>query len=255
MQKIAIVGASGFVGSYLKTVFQKNRYEIVALNSREMRNEPLQIAKMIEGASALINLAGAPVIHRWSEAYKKVLYESRIKTTAKVVEAIRLLKQKPKILFSTSAVGIYATGGPMSESNYTYGNNFLATICKDWEAEAMKAQEMTRVVISRFGIVLGKNGGALEKMLPSFKLGIAGTIGDGSEAFSWVHINDLARAYLFVLDNTNMEGVYNLTSPNPATNKVLTKTLGRILHRPTLIPLPAFVSPIPTISTISKKRA
>ena len=241
MKKVAIVGASGFVGSYLQTVFQNEGYVIAMLNSTEMQKEPQEITSMLEGASVIINLAGAPIIHRWSEAYKKVLYGSRIDTTKKLVEAMQSMKHKPDIFFSTSAIGIYATDGPMSETHFTYGDNFLSTICKDWEKEALKAKSFSRVVIFRFGVVLGKNGGALQKMLPAFKLGIAGTIGDGSEPFSWVHMKDLSKAYLFAIQNTNLEGIYNLTAPNPVTNKILTKTLGKILHRPTVIPLPKFV--------------
>lgn len=241
MQKVAIIGASGFVGNYLQTVFHNEGYRIVTLNIIEMQQEPHEITKMLEGASVVINLAGAPIIHRWSEAYKKVLYSSRIVTTNTLVKAMLSMKDKPDIFFSTSAIGIYATDGPMSETHFTYGDNFLTTICKDWEKEALKAESFTRVVIFRFGVVLGKGGGALQKMLPAFKLGIAGTIGDGREPFSWVHIKDLSKAYLLAIQNTNMEGIYNLTSPNPVTNKQLTKTLGKILHRPTVIPLPKFV--------------
>jgi len=131
---------------------------------------------MLEGASVVINLAGAPIIHRWSEAYKKVLYDSRIETTKKLVKAMLSMKHKPDIFFSTSAVGIYATDVPMSETHFRYGDNFLSVICKAWEKEALKVKSFTRVVIFRFGVVLGKGGGALQKMLPSFKLGIAGTI-------------------------------------------------------------------------------
>ncbi len=241
MQKAAIVGASGFIGRYLQMVLQDEGYEIVTLNRNEIQKEPQEITTMLEGASVVINLAGAPIIHRWSETYKKVLYDSRIDTTKKLVEAMQSMKYKPDIFFSTSAIGIYATDGPMSETNFTYGDNFLSTICKDWEKEAQKAKSFTRVVIFRYGVVLGKNGGALQKMLPAFKLGIAGTIGDGSEPFSWVHMKDLSKAYLFAMQNTNIEGIYNLTAPNPVTNKILTKTLGKILHRPTVVPLPKFV--------------
>lgn len=241
MKKIAIIGASGFIGSYMQSFFKTEGFTVFPLGRKDTEKNIPEITEILEGADIIINLAGAPIIHRWNNAYKKVLYNSRIITTKKIVTAMSAMKKKPELFISTSAIGIYATNGPMSESNYTYSDNFLAKICKDWEAEAERADVFTRVVIFRFGVVLGKGGGALSKMLPSFKLGIAGTIGDGSEPFSWVHISDLLNAFLFVFDHNDMKGTFNLCSPNPVTNKVLTKTLGKILHRPTVIPLPKFV--------------
>lgn len=241
MKKIAIIGANGFVGRYMQSFFKAEGFSVLPLGRKDTEKESTEITSLLEGVDIVINLAGAPIIHRWNDAYKKVLYESRIITTNKIVTAMSSMKKKPELFVSTSAIGIYATDGPMSESDYTYSDNFLAKICKDWEAEAYLADDFTRVVIFRFGVVLGKGGGALSKMLPSFKLGIAGTIGDGSEPFSWVHIADLLNAYLFVFDHHDLKGTFNLCAPNPVTNKVLTKTLGKILHRPTVIPLPKFV--------------
>lgn len=241
MKKIAIIGANGFIGTHMQTFFKTKGFEVLPLDREDTGKSSAEIAGVLEGTDIVINLAGAPIIHRWSKAYKKVLYNSRILTTRKVVEAMSQMQRRPGLFISTSAIGIYATDGPMSESSYTYGDNFLSRICIDWETEAKEANEFTRVVIFRFGVVLGKGGGALAKMLPAFKLGIAGTIGDGSEPFSWVHINDLLSAYLFVFSDQTQEGTFNLCAPNPVTNRELTKTLGKILHRPTVIPLPKFV--------------
>lgn len=241
MKKIAITGASGFIGRYMRSYFKAKGFDVLPLGRKDTQKDITEFTKVLEGVDIIINLAGAPIIHKWNDAYKKVLYDSRIITTKKIVTAMSNMKKKPELFVSTSAIGIYATNGPMSESDYTYSDNFLAKICKDWEAEAQRADDFTRVVIFRFGVVLGKGGGALSKMLPSFKLGIAGTIGDGSEPFSWVHISDLLNAYLFIFDHKDLKGIFNLCSPNPVTNKVLTKTLGKILHRPTVIPLPKFV--------------
>lgn len=241
MKKIAIIGANGFIGSSMQSFFKVEGFEVLPLGSKDTEKDITEITDLLEGVDIIINLAGAPIIHRWNDDYKKVLYDSRIITTKKFVTAMSHMKRKPALFISTSAIGIYATNGPMSESDYTYSDNFLAKICKDWEAEAQRADDFTRVVIFRFGVVLGKGGGALSQMLPSFKLGIAGTIGDGSEPFSWVHISDLLHAYLFVFDHNDLKGTFNLCAPNPVTNKVLTKTLGKILHRPTVIPLPKFV--------------
>lgn len=241
MKKIAIIGANGFIGENMQSFFKAEGFDVLPLGKEDTKKDIVEITKVLEGVDIIINLAGAPIIHRWNDAYKKVLYDSRIVTTKKIVTAMSHMKKKPELFISTSAIGIYATNGPMSESDYTYSDNFLAKICKDWEYEAQQAHDFTRVVIFRFGVVLGKGGGALSKMLPSFKLGIAGTIGDGTEPFSWVHITDLLNAYLFVFKNNDLEGTFNLSAPYPVTNKVLTKTLGKILHRPTVIPLPKFV--------------
>ncbi len=241
MKKIAIIGANGFIGASMQSFFNAEGFDVLPLDREDTKKDIAEITKVLEGVDIIINLAGAPIIHRWNDAYKKVLYDSRIVTTKRIVTAMSHMKKKPELFISTSAIGIYATNGPMSESNHTYSDNFLAKICKDWESEAQKADDFTRVVIFRFGVVLGKGGGALSKMLPSFKLGIAGTIGDGSEPFSWVHISDLLNAYLFVFKNNDLKGTFNLTAPYPVTNKVLTKTLGKILYRPTVIPLPKFV--------------
>jgi uncharacterized protein (TIGR01777 family) len=241
MKKIAIVGANGFIGTYMQSFFKAEGFTVLPLGKEDTQKSTEEIAKVLEGSDIVINLAGAPIIHRWSASYKKVLYNSRIVTTRKLVAAMAQMQNKPELFISTSAIGIYATDGLMSESNHTYSDNFLAKICKDWEAEAQQADDFTRVVIFRFAVVLGKGGGALSKMLPAFRLGIAGTIGNGSEPFSWVHIDDLLSAYLFVFVNGNLEGTFNLSAPNPVTNKELTKTLGKVLHRPTVIPLPKFV--------------
>ncbi|MCH9814160.1 MAG: TIGR01777 family oxidoreductase [Epsilonproteobacteria bacterium] len=241
MKKISIIGAKGFVGSAMQTHFKNAGFEVLPLDRAYTKKSITEMAEILEGTDIVINLAGAPIIKRWSEFYKKVLYESRIDTTQKLISAMKLLDKKPEVFCSTSAIGIYESNEPMSESSFTYADNFLAHICKDWEAAALEADELTRVVIFRFGVILGKDGGALSKMLPPFKLGIAGPIGDGSDAFSWIHMNDLLAAFSFAIDNTKTKGAYNLTAPNPITNKILTKTIGKILHRPTVLPLPKFV--------------
>ena len=241
MKRIVIIGANGFIGTHMQSFFKAEGFEVLPLDKEDTKKSTEEITKVLEGADTVINLAGAPIIHRWSDSYKKVLYNSRIITTRKLVAAMAQMQNKPELFISTSAVGIYATDGPMSESDYTYGDNFLAKICKDWEAEAQQADSFTRVIIFRFGVVLGNDGGALSKMLPAFRLGIAGTIGDGHEPFSWVHMDDLLSAYLFVFANEKLEGTFNLSAPNPVTNRELTKTLGKVLHRPTVIPLPKFI--------------
>ncbi|CAM3818440.1 TIGR01777 family oxidoreductase [Arcobacter cloacae] len=239
MKTIAITGASGFVGTSLKKYFSALGYKIVSI-SRDILNDNKKLEETLNQTDIVINLAGANIINRWSESYKKLLYSSRIETTSKIVNAINSVQNKPKLLISTSAVGIYDNKTTYDE-NGSYSNDFLSNLCQDWEKEAKKAKnETTKVSIFRFGIVMGKDGGALQKMITPFKLGLGGTIGDGKQAFSYIHIEDLLNAYKFVIEN-EFEDTFNLTAPVPTTNKGLTLALGKTLKRPTILPVPQFV--------------
>lgn len=239
MKTIAITGASGFVGTSLTKFFSNLGYKIIPL-SREILNNKDKLEEILNSCDIVINLAGANIINRWSESYKKLLYSSRIDTTSKIVNAINNISNKPKLLISTSAVGIYDNKTTHNE-NGTFSNDFLSNLCQDWEKKALEAKnDITKVSIFRFGIVLGKNGGALQKMLTPFKLGLGGTIGNGNQAFSFIHIEDLLNAYKFIIENLH-EGIFNLTAPNPTTNKGLTLALGKTLKRPTILPVPEFV--------------
>lgn len=239
MKTIAISGASGFVGSSLNKYFSNLNYKVISI-SRDILNNQEKLNEVISSSDIIINLAGANIINRWSESYKKLLYSSRIDTTSKIVNTINTITNKPKLLISTSAVGIYDNKSTYDEKG-NYSNDFLSNLCQDWEKEALKAKnESTKVSIFRFGIIMGKDGGALQKMITPFKLGVGGVIGSGNQAFSFIHIEDLLNAYKFVIEN-EYEEVFNLTAPVPTTNKGLTKALGKTLNRPTLFPVPEFV--------------
>ncbi len=240
MKTIAITGSSGFVGTNIKKRFESKGFTVIAIQREELNNID-KLKHIIEVSDYIINLAGANIIQRWNSSYKKILYSSRIDTTRALIEAISKANKKPEIFISTSAVGIYKNETCYDEENYDYSDDFLAGVCKEWEKEALKAKEFDiRTAIFRFGIVLGE-GGALNQMLTPFKLGLGGTIGDGNQYFSFIHIEDLLDAYEFVLENRSCDGVFNLTVPNPTTNKGLTKALGKSLSRPTIFPLPKFV--------------
>ena len=239
MKTIAISGASGFVGSSLNKYFSNLNYKVISI-SRDVLNNQEKLNEVISSSDIIINLAGANIINRWSESYKKLLYSSRIDTTSKIVNTINTITNKPKLLISTSAVGIYDNKSTYDEKG-NYSNDFLSNLCQDWEKEALKAKsESTKVSIFRFGIIMGKDGGALQKMITPFKLGVGGVIGSGNQAFSFIHIEDLLNAYKFVIEN-EYEEVFNLTAPVPTTNKGLTKALGKTLNRPTIFPVPEFV--------------
>ena len=241
MKKILISGASGFVGSELRKKFQDSNYSVIVIKRDDLQDRK-KLVEILESSEVVINLSGANIIKRWSESYKKLLYSSRIDTTRSLVDAMAACTNKPKLFISTSAVGIYKNDKHYDEYTQEFGDDFLADLCKKWELEALKAKDLgIRSAIFRFGIVLGKNGGALLKMMTPFKLGLGGTIGDGSQAFSFIHIEDLLNAYEHVMENEELDGVFNLTAPNPTTNYGLTKALGKSLRRPTLFPVPHFV--------------
>ena len=240
MKIVAITGSSGFVGTNLRIFFESKGFKVISIKREELKNID-KLCQIIEEANILINLAGANIINRWTKEYKQLLRDSRIDTTKSLVEAMRKVTIKPEVFISTSAVGIYKNKTCYDEEYYDYEDDFLGNLCKAWENEALKANEFdVRTIIFRFGIVLGK-GGALEKMLLPFKFGLGGTIGDGSQDFSFIHMYDLIKAYEYVYGNKTCAGIYNLTAPNPTRNYNLTKALGKALNRPTILPVPEFI--------------
>lgn len=226
--KVAITGASGFIGTHLKRLYD-NTIDIHRDESVE------EILVKLEGVDVVINLAGAPIIKRWSEEYKKVLLSSRVDTTATLVEAIN--QSNVRHFISTSAIGAYPDGVACDEYS-ALGEDFLASLTKQWERVAKKCTKPTTII--RFGVILGADGGALAQMLPPFKLGVGGVIGDGSMMMSWIDIDDLMGMYEFIIDN-KLVGTFNATAPHPVSNTEFTKALGAVLHRPTIFPLPIFV--------------
>jgi len=236
---VLICGSTGLVGRKLASVLTLRGDQIVAVGRDDFKRGVTFLTEKVNNADVVINLAGAPIVARWSESYKREILESRIGTTGMLVQAIALADRKPRLFISTSAVGIYPDGQLYSEADAEYGNDFLAGVCKDWEAEALKSSEFTKVAIFRLGVVLAKEGGALQKLLLPFKLGLGGPIASGRQGFSWIHIDDLVSACLFVTDH-KLDGIFNLTAPGVTDNAGFTKALGNVLKRPAFIPLPAF---------------
>jgi hypothetical protein len=227
--KVALTGASGFVGTALQNHF-KNTIYIHRNDTEEM------IVQKLDGVNVVINLAGAPIIKRWSEPYKKVLLESRIKTTEVLVKAIN--HSEVKHFISTSAIGIYPDDKACDENCSEIADDFLGTLAQKWEHEALLCEKPTSIL--RFGVILGKDGGALEQMLTPFKLGLGGIIGDGKMITSWIHMDDLMGIYHFIIEK-KLTGIFNATAPTPVSNYTFTKSLGKALHRPTILPIPEFV--------------
>jgi len=223
--KVAIIGGTGFIGKNLQTYFD-NPLIISSKNFNEIEK--------IKNYDIVINLAGKPIVKRWNDKYKKLLYFSRIETTKKIVDIIN--DSNVKHFISTSAIGYYQNPCICDETSPN-GEGFLANLAKNWENEALKCNKLT--TIFRFPVVLG-NGGALEKMITPFKFGLGGIIGNGKQYFTWIDIKDLINIYQFVISN-KIEGILNVSSPDIVTNYQFTKTLGKVLNRPTILPMPEFV--------------
>lgn len=227
--RVAFSGASGFVASHLQERFS----DFVSIGRNDTHE---QIVEKLKGVDAVFNLAGAPIMKRWSEEYKKVLLSSRVDTTQKLVNAIN--ESEVKHFISTSAIGAYPDGVAFDESFVGFGDDFLGSLTQKWEEEAKKCNKPTAIV--RFGVILGSDGGALAQMLTPFKLGLGGNIGDGKMMMSWIDVDDLVSMYAYILEK-NLTGIFNATAPNPVSNAAFTKALGGVLHRPTFLPLPEFV--------------
>lgn len=241
MKTIAMTGASGFIGGNLTNTFAGRGWQTLALDKDDFKLTPEALALKISQANVVVNLAGAPIISRWTDEYKKLMRQSRVDLTRKLVDAIALMPVRPEVLISTSAVGVYSPKGGHDERTFTLAGDFLGKLALDWEAEALRAESLgVRTVIYRFGIVIGRGGGVLAQMMEPFKMGVGGTIGDGSQAFSWVHMDDLRQAYISAVEDETLSGIYNLTAPNPTTNKGLTQALADALHRPAIFRVPEF---------------
>ncbi len=242
--KIAISGSTGFIGKQLTDYLLRCGHEIIVILHKDFAETDNQLAKLINSADVILNLAGSSVLCRWNRRSKQQIYSSRVGTSRLLVEAV--LKNAPhhlpKVFINTSAIGIYTYSGVHDESSTRFNNDFLASVCKAWENEIEPLKNVNlRTCIVRTGIVLGTTGGSLAKILPFFKAGSGGKIGNGNQSFSFIHIADYCRAIEHLIVNPQSCGVYNLVSPEPTTNNLFTKTLAGKLHRPAFFAVPEFV--------------
>ena len=252
--KILIIGASGLIGNALQKSFAEKGYEMLFASRSEPKSDQHirwdvetgfadEDLVRLEGLDAVVHLAGESISGlRWSDEKKKAIRDSRVLGTRMVIEAFARLEKKPDVFISGSAIGFYGDRGDdaMTETNAA-GSTFLSEVCKEWEAESRRAEDMgIRTVLSRTGIVLSKDGGALAVMLTPFKLGVGGVVGSGKQWMSWVSLDDVVGVLNFALENEKLRGAVNLVAPNPVTNEEFTKTLGSVLYRPTILPLPEF---------------
>ncbi len=250
--KILISGASGLVGTALIPTLIAKGHSVVRL----VRQQPKGSGEIrwdsdkgfsfgeehkLEGFDAVIHLAGDNVASEsWTDEKKRSIRESRTKGTKFLVDALKNLKSKPKIVISASAIGFYGNRGEeMLTEESAKGVGFFPDVCDEWENEVREAGAFARVVMLRIGVVLAKEGGALDKMMTPFKLGVGGVIGSGKQWMSWITIDDILGIIHYALEKP-LRGIYNTTAPNSATNHAFTKALGKALSRPTFLPLPEF---------------
>jgi uncharacterized protein (TIGR01777 family) len=257
--KVAVTGGTGTIGRVLVRELVARGDDVTVLSrdggraaaslgveaatwSDPERERPP--ADALRGRDAVVNLLGEPLDHRWTDDAKRRIRDSRVLSTRHLVAGLGELpeSERPRVLVSQSASGRYGAHGsePIDETAPA-GDDFLAKVVAEWEAEAQRAEELgLRVALTRTGVVLARGGGALKSMLPFFKLGLGGPVAGGSQYFPWVHVDDVAGAIAFCLDTEAARGPVNVAAPEPVTNKDFSRALGRALHRPALIPVPGF---------------
>jgi uncharacterized protein (TIGR01777 family) len=251
--RILISGASGFLGNAIRPALSLAGHESAALVRRAPAGDEVQWnpgqpldPQKLAGFDAIIHLAGKSISGRWSEKFKREVRESRVLGTQTLATAAAESYRRtrlPQAFVAASATGYYGNrGDEILTEDSTRGDGFLAEVCEEWEAAASPAAEAgIRVVNLRIGVVLAKHGGALQAMLPAFRLGLGGQIGDGRQYMSWITLDDVVGAFLFALGNEQLHGPVNAVSPQPVRNSEFVRALGNALHRPAFFPLPAFV--------------
>ena len=234
--KVLILGASGFIGGALTAALRARGDEVLTATLRD----PSAAAAFAQSCDAVVNLAGEPIAQRWNYVVKQRIEASRVEVPRRFIEALARQSRRPQTYVSASAIGYYGTSETATfVEESTPGDGFLARVCVVWEREAQRAAGLgMRVACVRTGIALATGGGALAKMLPPFRAGAGGRIGNGRQWFSWIHIDDLVGIYIMAIDRA--EGPLNATAPHPVTNSDFTKALAAALHRPALLPVPAF---------------
>jgi uncharacterized protein (TIGR01777 family) len=256
--KVLLTGATGFIGKHLAEHLFRERHELLILSRSgekaarlfpfpvkalrwEARREAIP-AEALAGTQAVIHLAGEGIADkRWSAARKKAIYDSRIEGTRKLVEAVTLHGPQVRCFLSTSAIGWYGSrADEILDEKSSGGEGFLSEVCRDWERETENLPAHSRCCRVRIGVALGKDGGALKRLLPLFRLGLGGRVGHGRQWMSWIHVDDLAALFAFLLESDKAAGAINATAPNPVTNREFSRTLGKVLKRPAFLPAPAF---------------
>lgn len=237
---ISLSGAGGFIGNAISRAFMAKGWTVkpISRGSFSLPEDEFRQSR-IEGADVIINLAGAGISKKWTEEYKEEILKSRISTTQKIVSAIQASEHKPALLISASGADIYGNAGTHDEESNSFSDSFLGKVCREWENEASKVPADVRLVIARMGVVLGDNGGALDKMYRPFSLGLGAVVGKGDQWISFIHIKDLVNAFIFIIENPSLKGPVNISSPYPVTNRDFSKTFGKVLNQPVFLSIPS----------------
>ncbi|MEX0675555.1 MAG: TIGR01777 family oxidoreductase [Chthoniobacterales bacterium] len=243
--KIGITGASGFIGRRAARLAAARGWDVVPFSRqpRDARTRPFVPGEPagVDGLDAVLHLAGEPVVGRWTADKRRRILDSRVLGTRSIVEGFARAARPPAVLVSASGIGFYGnTGDRPVDENSPAGRGFLADVCRAWEAEAMKVRR-GRVVLLRIGLVLGRDGGTMKRILPVFRAGLGGRLGSGRQWMSCVHINDLAGMALWAVEKEAIAGPLNAVMPSPVTNSEFTRLLGRAVRRPAILPAPAFL--------------
>jgi uncharacterized protein (TIGR01777 family) len=255
-----VLGGTGFIGTHLLAYLKDQGHQVTALVRSATKTLPRALSgvEVVQGdplapgtwqdrlrekkVDAVVNLIGNPIIRRWSPKLKQAIYDTRILSTRMIVQALAHATDQTTF-FCANATGYFDDrGNEIVEDDAPPGDDFLAEICRKWQQEAECAHEQGhRVIVGRFAPVIGRGGGLLSPMLPAFKAGVGGILGNGHQWMSWIHVQDLCRAIAFAVDHPDLDGPLNMTAPKPVTNRHFTSALGKVLHRPTLMRVPAFV--------------
>jgi len=250
--KILVSGSSGLIGTALLRALQTSGYEVTCLIRGAASGKgrigwdparPLP-PESVSGFDAVVHLAGESIVGRWTEAKKRRILESRVRGTRNLAEALAAAPQRPRLLITASAIGYYGDrGDEILREDSSPGNGFLPEVCREWEAAAEPATKAgIRVAQMRFGLVLSASGGALQKMLLPFRMGVGGNMGNGRQWWSWVDIDDLIGAIEHVIKTDTLRGPVNVVAPHPVRNAEFTETLASVLSRPAIFPMPAFAA-------------
>ena len=240
--KIAISGSYGYIAQNLIPGLESANHVITRIPRSELGDVD-QLTKTLLGSDVVINLAGAPILQRWTTKNKNEIISSRIDSTKNIVEAINRLpiEIRPGLFISASAIGIYSQDKVHTEESTSFSNDFVAEVVKSWENASDDLNPDVRKVIFRIGLILGKEAKTIQSLIPVIKLGLGGKIGSGKQPIPFIHIADAIRAFLWSIENKNARGIYNLVAPENIDNKTFTKTLAESLNRPAIFTVPEFI--------------
>ena len=240
--KIKITGSSGYLGQNLVETLTVRGHETSGIDREILYKNDELLNKTIQDTDVIINLAGAPILQRWTKKNKKIIYDSRVKTTHNIIESIKKLpvKNQPKKFLGASAIGIYEPGTTHTEKSTNYEKGFVGNVVKDWEDASAGIPKNIQRVLFRIAPVLGKKSATVKNLMLPFRMGVGGKIGSGKQSFPFVHIEDVINAFVWAVEDYKKDGVFNLSAPENISNKTFTKTFAEKINRPAFIPVPGF---------------